>query len=350
MFNPRKILIIRFSALGDLVLTSPIYRELKRVYPKAEITLLSSSGVISVLRNNPHINHYISYSRKQTFKELGGLIRKLRKEKYELIYDAHRSIRSIWITWNLSGFGIFDTPQVWSINKRSLRRILFIYFKINLLKNTQSQRQHLLRPLQERTEKKIENHTELFPDNDAVLTVKDFMEKKRLRPKCFIAIGASASYPLKCWPLKNFNLLISDLIATQWAVVLIGGVNEKESIILEKDFSGKVHSVAGHFSSLESAELLRNAKLVVTNDSSVGHLAEAVGTSAIVIFGSTVREFGYAPFLKGSKLVETHELLKCRPCSKDGRGKCRNRSYIKCLTAITPQTVMNLIPKLDKKI
>lgn len=178
MFNPRKILIIRFSALGDVVLTSPIYRELKRAYPKAEITLLSSSGVISVLGNNPHINHYISYSRKQTFKELGGLIRKLRKEKFELIYDAHRSIRSIWITWNLSGFGIFDTPQVWSINKRSLRRILFIYCKINLLKNTQSQRQHLLRPLQERTEKKIENHTELFPDNDAVLTVKDFMEKK----------------------------------------------------------------------------------------------------------------------------------------------------------------------------
>ena len=185
MFNPRKILVIRFSALGDLVLTSPIYRELKRVYPKAEITLLSSSGVIAVLRNNPHIDHYISYNRMQTHKGLGVLIRKLRKEKYELIYDAHRSIRSIWITWNLSGFGIFNTPQVWFINKRSWRRILFIYFKINLLKNTQSQRHHLLGPLQDMTEKEIQNHTELFTDRDTVLTVKDFMKKKKTETETF---------------------------------------------------------------------------------------------------------------------------------------------------------------------
>ena len=83
------------------------------------------------------------------------------------------------------------------------------------------------------TEKEIQNHTELFTDRDTVLTVKDFMKKKRLRPKHFIAIGASASYPLKCWPLKNFNLLISYLIANKWAVVLVGGPNEKESLFAD---------------------------------------------------------------------------------------------------------------------
>jgi len=96
LFNPQKILVIRFSALGDLVLTSPIYRELKRVYPQAEITLLSSSGIGSVLANNPHIDHYINHSRKESAAELTDLIRKLRQEKFELIYDAHRSLRSIF--------------------------------------------------------------------------------------------------------------------------------------------------------------------------------------------------------------------------------------------------------------
>ena len=349
MFNPRKILIIRFSALGDLVLTSPIYRELKRVYPQAEITLLSSSGIGSVLENNPHIDHYISHSRQESPAKLSYLIRKLRQEEFELIYDAHRSLRSIWIVWNLSGFGLFKSPQVWSINKRSWKRSLLIRFKINFLKNSPSQREHLLRPLQDRTKIELKNHTELFPDNDAVLAVKEFMEQKKLMPNRFIAIGASASYPLKCWPMQNFHVLISDLIANRWPVVLVGGANEKENTQLEKEYRGEIHNTAGKLSPLESAELLKNARLVVTNDTSVSHLAEAVSTPVIVLFGSTVKEFGYAPFLEESQIVETKEVLNCRPCSRDGRGKCLNPNYLSCLTNITPQSVMTLIPESENK-
>ena len=119
MLNPRKILVIRFSSLGDLVLTTPIFRELKRIYTDAEITLLTSYGIGSVLENNPQIDHVIMHSRKETRMQLKFLIQKLRKQKYDLIYDAHRSLRSIWIVWNLSGFGILKKPEVWSINKRS---------------------------------------------------------------------------------------------------------------------------------------------------------------------------------------------------------------------------------------
>ena len=346
MFNPRKILIIRFSALGDLVLTSPIYRELKRVYTQAEITLLSSSEIGSVLGNNPHIDYYISHTRKESSVKLSDLIRKLRQKNFDLIYDAHRSLRSIWIVWNLSGFGLLKRPQVWSINKRSWRRSLLIRFKINLLKNTQSQREHLLRPLQDRTQMELQNHTELFPDKDAVLMIKEFMEKNNLLPNRFIAIGASASYPLKCWPRQNFHVLISDLIDNRWPVVLVGGANEKETIHLEKEYCGKIHNSAGKLSPLESAELLKHARLLVSNDTSVSHLAEAVSTPVIVMFGSTVKEFGYAPFLEESKIMETKEVLNCRPCSRDGRGKCRNPKYLCCLTNITPQSVMLLIPKL----
>ncbi len=138
MLNPRKILVIRFSSLGDLVLTTPIFRELKRFYPDAEITLLTSSGLGSVLDNNPQIDHVIMHSRKETRMQLKFLIQNLRKEKYDLIYDAHRSLRSIWIVWNLSGFGILKKPEVWSINKRSWQRSLLIRLKLNLLKKNRS--------------------------------------------------------------------------------------------------------------------------------------------------------------------------------------------------------------------
>ena len=335
--------------MGDLVLTTPIFRELKRVFPDAEITLLTSSGTGSVLNNNPHIDHFIWHKRKESYSELNYLIKKLHKKKFDLVYDAHRSLRSIWIVWNLTRFGFHKTPKVWLIKKRSLQRSILINFKLNFLKNTPPQRQHLLLPLQNQTSMVLNNHTELFPDQNTVMQIKNFLNKNNLMQKKYIAIGASASYPLKRWPLKYFQELISKLIKQDCPVVLVGGANEPENTKLEHDFSGKVINAAGKFTPLESAELLRHARIVVTNDTSISHLAEAMQTPAIVFFGATVREFGYPPFLKESTIMETKEKLSCRPCSRDGRGRCSNPDNLRCLTSITPEMVLSIIPELNNQ-
>jgi len=330
-----------------LVLTTPIFRELKRFFPDAEITLLTSSGTGSVLNNNPHIDHFIWHKRKETYSELNKLINKLHKEKFDLVYDAHRSLRSIWIVWNLTRLGFSKTPKIWFISKRSWQRNLLINFKINFLSNTPSQRQHLLLPLQNQTSLVLNNHTELFPDPDTVLKIKIFLNKNNLLRNRYVAIGASASYPMKRWPLNYFRELISKLIKQDCPVVLVGGANESENTKLEHNFSGKIINAAGKFSPLESAELLRHARIVVTNDTSISHLAEAMQTPSMVFFGPTVGEFGYQPFLKESKIMETKEKLSCRPCSRDGRGKCSNPDKLRCLTSITPDMVLSAIPELN---
>ena len=335
--------------MGDLVLTTPIFRELKRVFPDAEITLLTSSETGSVLNNNPHIDHFIWHKRKESYSELNYLIKKLHKKNFDLVYDAHRSLRSIWIVWNLTRFGFHKTPKVWLIKKRSLQRSILINFKLNFLKNTPSQRQHLLLPLQNQTSLVLNNHTELFPAQNTVIQINNFLNKNNLLQKKYIAIGASASYPLKRWPLKYFQELISKLIKQDCPVVLVGGANEPENTKLEHDFSGKVINAAGKFTPLESAELLRHARIVVTNDTSISHLAEAMHTPAIVFFGATVREFGYQPFLKESTIMETKEKLSCRPCSRDGRGRCSNPDNLRCLTSITPEMVLSIIPELNNQ-
>ena len=347
MVKSKKILIIRFSALGDLVLTTPIFRELKRVYPDAEITLLTSTGDGSVLYNNPHIDHFIWHKRRESYRELNKLINNLKKETFDIVYDAHRSLRSIWIVWNLTSFGFNKKPNIWLINKRSWQRILLINFKINFLNNTPSQREHLLLPLQKQTSVLLNNHTELFPDPNTVKKINIFINKHNLLHKKYIAIGASASYPLKRWPLKYFNVLISILIKQDCPVVLIGAANETENTKLEKKFLGKVINAAGKFTSLESAELLRHARIVVTNDTSISHLAEAMQTPAIVFFGATVKDFGYSPFLKDSKIMETKEKLSCRPCTRDGRGRCSHSDELRCLTTITPEMVLSIINELN---
>jgi len=181
------------------------------------------------------------------------------------------------------------------------------------------------------------------------MKIKNFLNKNNLLQKKYIAIGASASYPLKRWPLKYFQELISKLIKQDCPVVLVGGANEPENTKLEHDFSGKVINAAGKFTPLESAELLRHARIVVTNDTSISHLAEAMQTPAIVFFGATVREFGYPPFLKESTIMETKEKLSCRPCSRDGRGRCSNPDNLRCLTSITPEMVLSIIPELNNQ-
>ena len=332
--------------MGDLVLTTPIFREMKRVFPDTDVSLLTSAGDGSILNNNPHIDHIIWHKRRESYNELKKLIVKLKKENFELVYDAHRSLRSIWIVWNLTSFGLRTKPNVWFINKRSLQRSLLINFKLNFLKNTSSQRKHLLRPLQKKTNLVLNDQTELFPDPKNVKQINNFLYKYNLVKKDYIAIGASASYPLKRWPLENFKELISKLIKQDCRIVLVGGENEIENLKLGQDFSGKVINAAGKFSSLESAELLRHAKIVVTNDTSISHLAEAMLTPVIVFFGSTVREFGYTPFLKESKIIETRENLSCRPCSSDGRGTCSNPNELQCLTSITPEMVFSTISEM----
>ena len=334
--------------MGDLVLTTPILRELKRVFPDAEITLLSSTGLGSVFSNNPHIDHLILHKRKESFGELNKLIKYLYKKKFDLVYDAHRSLRSIWIVWNLTLFGLRKTPKVWMINKRSWQRYFLINFKVNLLQNSLSQRQHLLLPLQKHTNLLLNNETELFPDQSTIKQMNNFLKKNSLIHKRYIAIGASASYPLKRWPLEYFKELISILIKQDCSILLVGGKNEKENTKLEHYFSGNVTNAAGKFTSLESAELLRHARIVVTNDTSISHLAEAMKTPAIVIFGSTVKEFGYTPFLNESILMETEENLSCRPCSSDGRGICSNREKLRCLTSIKPEMLLPIIPKMNE--
>jgi len=343
----QKILIIRFSSLGDLVLTTPIFREIKRVFPNSRITVLTSIEYGLILKNNANIDSLIIHKRKESFVQLKKLIKKLRDERFDLIYDAHRSLRSIWIVWNLNRYGLSKTPKVWSIKKRSLRKSLLISFKFNFLKKSPPQRTHLLRPLQEHTNLVLNDHTEVFPEKDTTFFVKKFMGKNDLFSKKFIAIGPSASYHLKCWPLSHYYELISGLLKKNWPLVLVGGENELETLQIEKKFFGKLHNVAGKFSPIESAELLKQAWRTVTNDTSICHLSEAMGTPAIVFFGPTVKEFGYAPFLKESKILETNEILKCRPCSRDGRGSCSNHENLRCLKTISPDVVLSLIPNMD---
>ena len=343
-FEPRRILVIRFSSLGDLVLTTPLYRELRHAFPDAEITLLTSEGFGEVLANNPHLDRILHHPRREHFPELQALADRLVAEDFDLVYDVHRSLRSRWLVARLTEFHLKIRPTVWAIHKRGWQRLALVKLRSNRMRPIRSQREQWLLPLERHLGCSLPNHTELFPDDKSVERIRSFLEQQQLAPKRFLAVGPSASYPLKCWPLENYRTLITELHQRGWPVVLVGGADEPEPELLAEEFGEGVVNVAGELSPLESAELLSHAAQVICNDTAIAHLAEAMETPVLVLFGPTVREFGYAPSLPGSQLLETELALPCRSCSKDGRGLCRNANTLQCLTSIPPEQVLRHVP------
>ena len=344
------ILLIRFSSLGDLVLTTPIYRELRKVYPDSRLTLLTSEGFGRVLENNPHLDEIIYHHRKETRNDLEKLIDQLRLQKFDLIYDIHNSLRSRWIGWQLKRHA--PKPEHWLIEKRTLARELQIRFRWGQFFNGKSQREQWLEPLQRHHTGTLSTKTELFPSVADKNYVKAWLNQNDLQDKPFVCIGASASFPLKCWPLQNFKQLIENIIQSGISVVLVGTNGEIETEELAEYFRGSqnVFCAAGIFTILQSAALLEMANAVVANDTSIIHLAEAMRTPSIALFGPTVKEFGYAPMLAQSRLIETDLALRCRPCSRTGKGTCKNREQQICMYSISTQKVWDaaqlLLPKV----
>ncbi|MFZ8918070.1 MAG: glycosyltransferase family 9 protein, partial [bacterium] len=321
------------------MLTTPIYRELRKVYPNSRLTLLTSEGFGRVLENNPHLDEIIYHHRKETRNDLENLIDQLRLQKFDLIYDIHNSLRSRWIGWQLKRHA--PKPEHWLIEKRTLARELQIRFGWAQFFNGKSQREQWLEPLRRHHTGALSTKTELFPSVADKNYVKAWLNQNDLQDKPFVCIGASASFPLKCWPLQNFKKLIENIIQSGISVVLVGTNGEIETEELAEYFRGSqnVFCAAGMFTILQSAALLEMANAVVANDTSIIHLAEAMRTPTIALFGPTVKEFGYAPMLAQSRLIETDLALRCRPCSRTGKGTCKNRDQQICMYSISTQKV-----------
>ncbi|MGA1547181.1 MAG: glycosyltransferase family 9 protein [bacterium] len=332
------------------MLTTPIYRELRKVYPNSRLTLLTSEGFGRVLENNPHLDEIIYHHRKETRNDLENLIDQLRLQKFDLIYDIHNSLRSRWIGWQLKRHA--PKPEHWLIEKRTLARELQIRFGWGQFFNGKSQREQWLEPLRRHHTGALSTKTELFPSVADKNYVKAWLNQNDLQDKPFVCIGASASFPLKCWPLQNFKKLIENIIQSGISVVLVGTNGEIETEELAEYFRGSqnVFCAAGMFTILQSAALLEMANAVVANDTSIIHLAEAMRTPSIALFGPTVKEFGYAPMLAQSRLMETDLALRCRPCSRTGKGTCKNRQQQICMYSISTQKVWDaaqlLLPKV----
>ena len=339
-----KILIIRFSSLGDIILLSPAFREAKKVFPKAEITFMTSKEFGSVHSQNPHLKKTYLLDRKNGITEIFAARKFIKEQKFDIVFDAHSSLRSILIR------SAYKQSKTFSVPKRIKQRYMQIFFKKKLESKIITQRQAYLSWLNSpelKPSKKKKENTEIFLNAKIKEKIRLLFLKYLLDSHSLIVIAMAAKHFNKCWLAPYWNAIIKTLKEENYQVVLIGTEKDRKilpgysraSQIASLDLTGKLDMD-------ETAGLLAEARLLITGDSAPLHLAEAVNTPVVALFGPTVKEFGFAPFLKDSILLDKE--LDCRPCSAHGKKKCTHAIEKQCMRLITPMDVWEAVQKVLK--
>lgn len=321
----KKILIIRFSSIGDIVLTTPIIRCLKNQYPEAQISYLTKSEYTPILEANPFIEKIYSLQ-----DDLDEIIAVLKKEHFDLIIDLHKNLRSLFVRIRLRRNSI-------SFSKLNVRKWFKVNLKLNCLPDL-----HLV-------DRYFNALKPIGVVNDGLgldyfISEKDKLDSKILPATFhhgFYAIIIGAKHFTKRFPNKKQIELINKL---DLPVVLLGDENDfDDGTFIKEHTKNEVFNACGVLPINQSASLLRLAKKVITNDTGLMHIANALKKDVISLWGNTVPEFGMYPYQQKnatnsiSYIQEAH--LKCRPCSKIGYSKCP-KGHFDCMRKIDVEKII----------
>ncbi len=337
-----KILVIRFSSIGDIVLTTPVIRCLKNQIDDVETHVLTKKKFSSLYKTNPYINKVYEYD-----DSLKKNIEELRLENYDYIVDLQKNKRSIRVTRAL------HKPHS-SFPKLNFKKFLLTTFKINLMPDI-----HIV----DRYFKAVEKLgvTNDYQGLDFFISEKNDYPLSELPEnfqKGYHAFVIGGTYKTKILPAVKIVEIIQKL---NEPVILLGGpddVERAEEILLSvngqqttdnrlypqlsNSATQQLISLVGKINLEQSASIVKKAKSVLTNDTGLMHIAAAFHKNIVSVWGNTVPELGMYPYLPKEKekchIVECKD-VKCRPCSKLGFKECPKRHF-KCMMKIDSDTVV----------
>ncbi len=309
-----KFLLVRFSSIGDIVLTTPVIRHLKKQVEGAEIHYLTKSAYKSLLEANPYID------RIHTFDgDLNSCIALLRNEEIDYVIDLHHNLRSARIKYGLK-------RVAFSVHKLNWLKWLYVSFKINRLPD---------RHMVDRNLDTIRTFIEEQDDGglDYFIPEKDEVDIHLLPEpfrKGYVGLSIGAQHETKKLPLESLVKLCQKLAHP---VIILGGPEDRErGELIVSSLPGKqILNGCGAYNIHQSASLVRQAKVLLTNDTGLMHIGAAFQRKIISIWGNTVPSFGMYPFKPHPASIQFEvKTLSCRPCSKIGYQKCP-KSHFKCM-------------------
>ena len=330
-----RILVVRFSSLGDLVLMTPLLRSIRERHPKAHVTLVTRKEYGSLFAQNPRVNEVVTWDGKEP---LADLIAILRATEWTHRLDLHGSLRSRWIRFRVGG-------RWGSYPKLRRARTALIKRKKDIYRDRRHVAQRYFDAAGGLDLTPDHKPAEIFIHNDALRAADQFLQDAGLgRDRTLVAVVPGAAHATKRWPEQYWHQLVATLVSMQRDVVVLGG-RQEEGIgrRLAETGGACAASAAGLFDLQGTAALLRRSRGVVVGDTGLMHMATAVGTPAVVLLGPTVTQFGFAPYHARATILERQ--LDCRPCSKHGGDACP-LGHHRCLVDILPDEVAEALRKV----
>lgn len=310
----KKFLIIRFSSIGDIVLTTPVVRCLRKKYPNAQIHYLTKVAFAPIVQANPNIDKVFAIE-----KSTKSVVEKLKKEGYHHIIDLHKNLRSKKV---IMALGVKAT----SFPKLNVEKFLMVKFKMNRLPKI-----HIV-------DRYFEAVKSLGVNNDKegldfFIPEQEKIAAKNLPPQ-YNALVIGAAHKTKSLTTPQLIKIAKESILP---VLLIGGKKETEiANEITKVVGENAINTCGEYNLYQSASVIQQASCVITPDTGMMHIASAFNKKIISVWGNTTPAFGMYPYMpqqpNAFKIFEVKE-LSCRPCSKIGYDECPKR-HLKCILDI----------------
>ncbi len=329
-----KILVIQTAFLGDVVLTTPMFDALHEAMPGVEVDVVVTPAGAQALLGHPSLNTIHVYDKKgrqKGVRSLLSLIRDLRSRNYQVAVIPHRSLRSGLLAWGAR------IPRTIGFDRSSARRVLTDVVEYRPQDHEIDRNLSLLVPLgiiagARRT-------PSLYPQPQDEATVDAIVRPSKRGQSSFLTIAPGSVWNTKRWPWERYAELVRLFERMGHTVALIGGPEDAElcrRILTTADVE-RSFSTAGLLSVLQSTALIRRSQALVTNDSAPLHLASAVGTPVVAIFGATSPSYGFGPRGPQDRVIEVLG-LPCRPCAVHGGERCPIGTF-ECMLTINAEQV-----------
>ena len=313
----QSILIIQTAFIGDVILATPVAKELKRLYPYSKIDFLVKKGNGILLQNNPSVRKTLEFDKTSgKLKEVRRLVKEIRAEHYDLVVNLHR-------------FGSSGILTILSGAKRTIgfsKNPLSLFFSKRYPHSMQKGEHEVERNLTLINEfgAASSSRPDLFPKNI------DFESTAHLKTRPYYCMAPASVWFTKQMPEEKWIELIK-LKSNEAKIFLLGGPDDFSLCdrILKESSVDDVENLAGQLSLMESAALIKDAKRTYVNDSGPLHLASSVNAPVTAFFCSTIPSFGFGPLSEDSQTIETREKLSCKPCGLHGLKQCP-KNHFKC--------------------
>lgn len=328
-----KILFIQTAFLGDAILTLPAIQKLKESNPDSSIDVLCIPATKTIFNNSSVINETIVFDKKQKQKSIINTIKFanfLRLKNYDRIYSSHRSYRTALLVL------LSQVRETYGFDNSAWMHVYRNLIKYRTDRHEVQRNLDLIGFDYDVADWKIK--PELSVSTEIINKIESFSTQHRLANR-FIAVAPGSVWNTKKYPVEYFEIVINHFVGKNTAVVLIGGEKDKELCgTLAGKFLNKVIDASGLFSVVESIEILKRARLLITNDSAPTHMGMAADIKVLTIYCSTIKDFGFFPFNTKSVYL-SYDNLKCKPCGIHGYDYCPIKTF-ECARKLLPEQVI----------